>query len=242
MIVYPIRFLINLHVNAMRPDDLKSPFSWDKRHIVVCDRIWYVPKQYDDFASFSFPGWADPLFFGQNKPVCLEYCSGNGAWIAAKAQEHPELNWVAVEQKFVRVRKIWSKIKNLNLSNLLAICGEGYRITHHYIPSETVFAVYINFPDPWPKRRHAKFRIIQPAFVKEIHRILQRDGTLTMVTDDEVYSRYMIEIMHQFPAFQSLYPETFYTNEYPSYGTSYFEDLWREKGKQIYYHTYRKIA
>ena len=109
----------------MKPEDLKSPFTWDKRHILVQDRVWYVPPQFQDFGSFSFPGWNHSLFFDQERPICLEYCSGNGAWIAARAQAQSQYNWVAIERKFERVRKIWSKLKNFQLSNLLAICAEG---------------------------------------------------------------------------------------------------------------------
>lgn len=224
----------------MKPVDLKSPFSWDKRHVVVRDRVWYVPDQFDDFTSFSFPGWCHPDFFHQDRPVCIEYCSGNGAWIAAKAQEQPEYNWVAVEKKFERVRKIWSKIKNSALPNLLAVCGEGHRTTQHYIPHASVRAVYINFPDPWPKRRHSKHRIVEPLFVKEIHRILEPGGILTLVTDDAPYSHHMIRTLLQAPGFQSEFPEPYYLSDYPGYGTSYFEDLWREKGKIIRYHAFRK--
>jgi tRNA (guanine-N7-)-methyltransferase len=226
----------------MKPEDLKSPFTWEKRHILVHDRIWYVPDQYEDFANFSFPGWNHSLFFEQERPICLEYCSGNGSWIAAKAQSHPEYNWVAIERKFDRVRKIWSKVKNFQLSNLLAVCGEGYRVTHHYIPKESIDSVYINFPDPWPKRRHAKYRIVQLPFIKEIYRILQPGGVLTMVTDDVAYSQEMIHVLHQVLGFQSVFGHPHYIVDYPDYGTSYFEDLWRQKGKIIRYHMFRKIG
>lgn len=225
----------------MKPENLKSPFTWLERHIVIEDRVWYVPDQYDDFASFSFPGWHHPHTFDQEKPICLEYCSGNGAWIAAKAQAHSQYNWVAVERKFERVRKIWSKIKNHHLNNLLAVCGEGLRTTQHYIPTNSVHAVYINFPDPWPKTRHAKHRLVQVPFVEEICRILQPDGVLTLVTDDEAYSQIMIHVMHQVPGFQSLFGAPYYVEDYPHYGTSYFEDLWRQQGKAIRYHAFRKI-
>lgn len=206
------------------------------------DRIWYVPDGYDNFSSFTFKGWGNPLFFDQERPVCIEYCSGNGAWIAARAQRDSHYNWVAIELKFERVRKIWSKIKNFDLPNLLAVCGEGYRITHHYIPDNSVHEVYINFPDPWPKRRHGKNRIIQPSFISEIRRILRPGGGLTMVTDDVPYSRHMIEVVQNFPTFDSLHPFPFYVNDDPNYGTSFFEDLWRERGKKIYYHAFRKIG
>lgn len=224
----------------MKPADLKSPFLWNKRHVLIHDRVWYIPDQYDHLTSFTFPGWAHPQVFEQEKPICIEYCSGNGAWIAEKAQAHPEYNWVAIDCKFVRIRKIWSKVKNLSLANLLAVCGEGYRITQHYIPTSSVHAVYINFPDPWPKTRHAKHRLVQIPFIEEILRILQPGGMLTMVTDDQSYSDFMIKVLHQVKGFQSIFSNPYYVIDYPSYGSSYFEDLWRQKGKIIRYHAFCK--
>jgi tRNA (guanine-N7-)-methyltransferase len=224
----------------MKPEDLKSPFTWGQRRILIEDRIWYVPDQFEDYASFSFPGWEHLQVFDVKRPICIEYCSGNGAWIAAKALAHPEYNWVAIDRKFVRVRKIWSKIKNFSLDNLLVACGEGYRMTHQYFPSSSVQAAYINFPDPWPKRRHFKNRLVQIPFIEEIHRILQKDGVLTMVTDDPFCSKYMIETLQRVVGFQSVYRDPYYVIDYPSYGTSYFEDLWRQKGKTIRYHAFRK--
>lgn len=226
----------------MKPHHLKSPFTWDKRHILVHDRVWYVPDQFKDYASFSFPGWTNSQFFEQERPVCLEYCSGNGAWIAVKAREHPDFNWVAIDCKFDRVRKIWSKIKNFELSNLLAVCGEGYRVTRQYIPPESVQNVYINFPDPWPKQKHAKNRLVQVPFIEEIYRILKPEGILTMVTDDESYSQMMISVLRKFLGFKSLFGEPYYVVDYPNYGASYFEELWRQKGKRIRYHAFCKIG
>ncbi len=226
----------------MKPDDLKRPFQWVNRHILIQDRIWYVPDQYEDQGQFVFPGWTHPQTFAHERPICIEYCSGNGAWIAAKAQANPQQNWVAVELKFERVRKIWAKIKNQDLSNLFVICGEGHRVTQNYFPSASVHSVFINFPDPWPKNRHAKHRLVQVAFVREIERILQPHGTLTLVTDDPAYSEGMIHVMQQIAGFQSVFEAPYYVKEYPDYGTSYFEDLWRQKGKSIRYHAFRKIS
>lgn len=226
----------------MKPEDLKSPFRWETRCVMMHDRIWYIPEYYDKYDAYSFPGWNDPLFFGNDRPVKVEYCSGNGTWIAAKALQHPEINWVAVEKRFVRARKIWSKIKNYQLNNLIVICGEAGLATRQYFPTESINEVFINFPDPWPKLRHAKHRLIQPAFIQEIWRTLQKNSYWTFVTDDEEYSKLLLEEMSSFKGFKSQYPAPFYVTEFPDYGTSYFEELWREKGRMIRYHQFSKVV
>lgn len=226
----------------MRPENLQVPFSWDEREVLIHDHIWYVPGYCKNFDDFKFPGWDHPTVFGNNNPVRIEYCSGNGAWIAAKAAADPSSNWVAVELKFKRARKIWSKIKNLNLKNLFIICGEGHNATRRYFPTSCVEDIFINFPDPWPKTRHAKNRIIQPDFVSEMCRILKTGTSMTFVTDDEEYSHWLIKMMKTDPGFRPFYQEPFFVTENDGYGTSYFDQLWREKGKIIRYHKYVKKA
>lgn len=226
----------------MKPEDLKSPFSFDERQVLIKDKVWYVPDYFDKYEAFTFPGWESPEIFGNNNPIYLEYCSGNGSWIAGKAASDSSINWIGVEKKFPRVRKIWSKIKNLKLNNLFAICGEGFNVTSRYFPASSITKVFINFPDPWPKTRHVKHRIIQPAFLKELWRILKEGGTVTFVTDDPDYSDWTIDIFAQDLGFASTHPAPFYTTEQPQYGTSYFDQLWREKGKTIRYHEFRKVG
>ena len=218
----------------MKPKNLKFPCTWEERKVVIQDSVWFIPEYYDAFESFTFPGWEE--IFENKNPVMVEYCSGNGAWIIARAQAFPHLNWIAIEMKFERVRKIWSKMKNLGLSNLVIVCGEGHTATSQYFPKETISEIFINFPDPWPKRAHAKHRIIKAPFVAEMARILVPGGKATLVTDDPDYSAIMMEAMGGNANFQS----TLYTTENPSYGTSYFDQLWRSKGKQIRYHQYAR--
>lgn len=225
----------------MKPNDLKPPFSkQEPRRVIIQDRIWYVPDRKNAEESFAFPGWDHPDLFGNSNPVCVEYCSGNGEWIAQKAKEHPAINWLAVEIRFSRTRQIWSKIKNRHLDNLIVLCGEGMYATANYFPAATVQHVYVNFPDPWPKRRHAKNRLIQTDFIKQINRILINDGKLTLVTDDADYSEQMIHVITENPHFRSLYPAPYYITDTQDYGVSWFEVLWREKGRVIRFHQFSK--
>lgn len=225
----------------MKPEDLKAPFTWNSRKVMIEDRILYIPTRCETYDDFTFPGWSAPDLFGNDHPVHIEYCSGNGAWIAEKAVAHPNINWVAVEKKFMRVRKIWSKIKNHNLNNLIVVCGEAYGATWRFFPDNSFVSAYINFPDPWPKKRHAKNRLVQPRFVKELWRVLHMGSSLMLVTDDPDYSERMINEMEAHPGFKSHYPDPCFATDLQGYGNSYFEELWRSKGKVIRFHDYRKL-
>lgn len=221
-----------------KPEDLKMPFDWRAPVIMIHDRVLYAPLRGVDYQTFTFPDWSSEHLFGNDNPVHIEYCSGNGAWIADKAAENPNINWVAVEKRFMRVRKIWSKVKNGNLKNLFIVCGEAYTVTSNYFPSGTVKQFFINFPDPWPKRRHARHRLIQPVFLDQLKRVASANSNITLVTDDPTYSKLAIKEIHTHGSFVSRYPEPFYITDMMGYGTSFFEELWREQGRLIHYHTF----
>lgn len=224
---------------ANKHHEFRLPFEGQLRQSFIHDRFLRVPKIIEK--SFEFPGWQHPDLFGNTNAVQIEYCSGNGGWIAAKAEANPTFNWVAIEMKAGRSRKIWTKIKNRQLLNLVVVNGEGHKATEELFPSDTIDSIYINFPDPWPKRRHFKNRIIQPKFVAEMARILRPHGTIIFVTDDEDYSAWTIDIFQNSNQFSSHYPAPFYACEWQDYGSSFFDELWRQKGKSIRYHQFKRI-
>ena len=76
----------------MKPKDLKAPYSFKERRPCIQDRIFYVPTYYPRYEEFTFSSWQE--LFGNEHPVHIEYCSGNGEWILGKAESNPEINWV----------------------------------------------------------------------------------------------------------------------------------------------------
>ncbi len=221
----------------VRPQDLKLPYEINetskKAPIIFHDHFWSVPP-WVDLKTFSFPGW-DQLF-NRKAPVVVEYCSGHGHWIVELAKQHPEFNWLAVEKRFDRAKKIWSKIKNNGLINCIVACAEGGQLTSGYFPNGSIEQVYINFPDPWPKTRHAKHRIMSNPFLDEMKRVLTPSGTVTFVTDDEDYSKIFFKIMGKRTDFSHLIPEPHFGPLPDDYGISFFEEIFREMGKVNRFH------
>jgi tRNA (guanine-N7-)-methyltransferase len=226
----------------MKAKSLKPSFTWKERRPLIQDRVFYVPDFYFEHDKFTFPGWESSEVFGNENPVHVEYCSGNGDWIVGKALANPNVNWVAVEKRFERVRKIWSKIKIHNIENLLVVCGEGLTFTQNYVSPGSVSTAYVNFPDPWPKDRHAKHRIVRAPFVNEMARILNRDGEMILVTDDVDYSLIMVDEMNRSEDFEASYPEPYFLSNVDDYGSSWFEQLWKEMGRVIRHIKYRRKA
>ncbi len=208
--------------------DLKIPFTWEERRPILLDRFFYLPAQYNDKEE-TIP------FFEKEKPVIIEYCSGNGQWIGERAKENPGFNWIAVEKIFERARQIWLKIHREAIPNLAVVCGEGLLFTRYYAPKAV--QIYVNFPDPWPKLRHAKHRIIQEPFLKELLRVVEVGGRVTCATDDMDYALAMKREFSKCPEWKFL----FHSDEWPDYGSSFFKNLWKAKGRIINYLSYERL-
>jgi tRNA (guanine-N7-)-methyltransferase len=206
--------------------ELRIPFTWAERRPIQLDRFLYLPPCAEQLH--------DPTLFVVRQPMVIEYCSGNGEWIAEAARRAPECFWIAVEKKFERARLIWRRMMRMALENLWVVCGDARIFSRFYMPSASAEKVFINFPDPWPKRKHAKHRVIQSCFVQDLERILKPGGSATLVTDDLATSE---RILLEFARWYSFFPQGFVT-EWPNFGTSFFHDLWTRKGCTIRYHRF----
>ncbi len=215
----------------MRPKHLKFPFIWEERKPMLYEGVLIVPQYYDQHEKWEVPKG----LFPKEGPICIEYCSGNGDWVIQRAQKDPSQFWIAVEMQFKRVRKIWSKMHNLSVKNLLIVCGEAQTFTKYYLPKNSVDEVYVNFPDPWPKDRHAKHRLIQKSFVDELADVVKTGGNAIYATDDAAYSAQMIKVMLSHEHWKPCFPKPYYIQQWEDYGHSWFENLWREKERGFFY-------
>jgi tRNA (guanine-N7-)-methyltransferase len=220
---------------------LRIPFEWKDRHPVMLDRCLYVPDAYDFHEEWNRFSWSDPAVFGNENPVALEYCSGNGEWICERAKQFPEINWVGIEKRFDRVTKMWKRLKRENLSNLFILCGDARCINQHYLPKASIQESFINFPDPWPKRQHAKHRLLQKIFFDQIKEILMKGARFVCVTDDFPYANQMLSEMKECQGFSPVLNPPYYTTNLENYGSSFFFDLWTKKGKTIYHLPFVKL-
>lgn len=223
----------------MRPKDLKSNFTWATRKPFLKDNILYVPEYYSEHEAFNMPVLSE--LFANKNPVFVEYCSGNGDWVVEKALQNPSINWIAVEKQFERVRKIFSKRENRGASNLLIICGEALTFTRYYLLENSIQEIFINFPDPWPKHRHAKHRLIQGEFIRELSRVMVEQGCSTFVTDDDIYARSIIQLMSTSGLWDSIHKEPYFVTDIEDYGYSFFDTLWRKLGKVIHHIQFRNL-
>jgi tRNA (guanine-N7-)-methyltransferase len=199
--------------------------------------LWYIhPSQ--NFQKVSFPPFSSPDFFGNDHPLHIEYCSGNGTWIGERAEKFPHINFIAVEMRIDRARKIYSKIVRRGLKNLLLAWAEASTLSQHFLPSNSCEEIYINFPDPWPKRKDAAKRLLRRPFIDEMGRILRVGGKVHIVTDDIPYSDDIIEKVLDSRLFCSLVPDPYFCPPPAHWGTSFFDELFRKLEKSIRYHAF----
>jgi len=216
----------------MKVKDFLIPYSFKERRPYLSESLLSVPRHYFEHDSFDFD--LDSIF-PKKQEVQIEYCSGNGDWIIEKAETMPHVNFIAVERRLDRIRKIWKKARVRDLKNLFIVFGDAEPFTESYLPEESLSKSYINFPDPWPKKKHAKNRIVRPDFINTLLSRLKPGGEAIFVTDDAVYKDQMIEVMLANPFFESKFSDPYYTTNWPDYGGSYFQDLFIQKGLHIHY-------
>ena len=215
----------------MKPKDLKNPYLWKERRPCLDQGVFYVQNYYFKHDKEAFPTLDHPEIY-------IEYCSGNGDWIVSQAQNNPHQYWIAVEKRFDRVRKIWSKRENSKLSNLLIVAGEAYTFCQYYLPPSLFSGIYINFPDPWPKAKHAKHRLFHPDFVEQLARTSKKDAELLMVSDDPLWVERTTTVIEENPLFTG----PFLQKTHPKYETtSFFHKLWLSKGKIIHYLGFKRV-
>ncbi len=217
------------HVKAK---DLWIPFDSSHRKPILLDRFLYIPDNIEHLA------FSTSAFFEKQQPLASEFCSGNGEWIVDKAKSNPMINWIAVEKKLDRARKIWARGKNAGVDNLLTVYGDARIFLEYYLTENSLSSIYINFPDPWPKNRHAKHRLIQKDFALLLSRTLRVNGEAIFVTDDKRYSDQMIAAMLAHSFWESAYADPYFTHEWENFGSSFFLNLWQTKSCQIYYHLF----
>lgn len=220
-------------------NELKIPFQWSDRRPILLDRFFYIPAHYDKHEEAQKFAWSDPDLFGNENPVSVEYCSGNGQWIGEKAKESLGVNWIAVEKRFDRARAIWRRLKREAIGNLYVVCGDARIFTRYYLPKNSVSAVYVNFPDPWPKRKHEKNRLIRAEFIRDVEVTLRPYAEMVCVTDHEGYTSGMIEAFRSLANWQSLFPAPFFITAWEGYGGSFFREVWEKEGKTIHFMRHR---
>jgi tRNA (guanine-N7-)-methyltransferase len=177
--------------------------------------------------------------FGRTCPLVLEIGSGIGESTAAQAAADPGRGYLAVEVHSPGVANLLALAEADRLTNLRVVHGDALELLRNRIRPASLDAVHVFFPDPWPKARHHKRRLFQPAHVALLRSRLARGGTLRTATDWPEYARAMREVLTADPELVNPYqgwapgpsgrPETKYERRARSAGRPVFELVYRRR-------------
>lgn len=142
--------------------------------------------------------------FGRAAPVTLEIGFGNGANLAQLATDHPERNYLGVEVHRPGVGRLLLEVQERQLTNVRVICHDAVEVLQRQVAPQTLDQVLILFPDPWPKKRHHKRRLLQAPFVELVSDRLRSGGTLGFATDWQPYADAVLQVLSANPRLRNL--------------------------------------
>ncbi len=139
--------------------------------------------------------------FARPAPVMLEIGFGNGDALAAMAAAHSQHNYLGIEVHRPGVGSLLLKLERQAIANVRVICADATQVLQQNIADGVLAAVYIFFPDPWPKKRHHKRRLLQAAFIQLLRLKLTPGGRLHVATDWQDYAESVMAVLEAAPGF-----------------------------------------
>ena len=140
--------------------------------------------------------------FGRKAPLVLEIGSGMGETTAAIAAEHPEADFLAVEVHGPGVGSLLNRIAAAGLANVRVIRHDAVEVLERMVPDGALAALHIYFPDPWPKKRHHKRRLVEPSFVSLAGKKLAPGAIVHVATDWPDYAEQIAEVFSKSDLFE----------------------------------------
>ena len=157
--------------------------------------------------------------FGNENPVELDVGCGRGRFMIEAAQALPDRNFIGIDVSYKSLRLARERIEKRGLPNAKAACIDADSFLRDRAAPGCFAAAYVLFPDPWPKTRHHKRRVVSPAFASALRRALAEDGSLDVATDLADYFDEMLECLESSGCFEAVWegpydPSSFFASNY----------------------------
>ena len=185
------------------------------------------------------PGNDRPLF-ERSAPLEVELGSGKGLFLATAAERTTTHNFLGIEMARKYAEYAAARLAALRLPNVRVVHGDGLRVFREFLPSDSLTAVHVYFPDPWWKARHKKRRVMNEGFLREVERTLTPDGTLHFWTDVEEYFQAALTTVAESTTLAGPFDVA---EQAPAHDLDYrthFERRTRLQGQKVYRSEFRK--
>ena len=192
-----------------------------------------------EFMPEDYFGQVDGMtIFGNDNPLEVDLGCGDGKFVIEMAQHYPDRNFLAVERLLGRVKKVCRKAERLGLTNVKVLRLDSKYTVEWLLRDASVSRLHLLCPDPWPKDRHHKRRLVQVSFFHALKRILVKGGEFCFKTDHPEYFEWSCERGEEFGAFPVLeWPEdAFY------YPKTDFQLQWEAEGKPMHRRRFQNPA
>ena len=176
--------------------------------------------------------------FGRTAPRTLEIGFGAGEVLADLAIRHPDEDFIGIEVYLTGVGRLLGALDDAGAGNARVFNLDAVDVLKAGFADDSLDNVLLYFPDPWPKKRHHKRRIVQPAFADEIARVLKPNGLWRLATDWANYAEHMRDVLDAHEAFENVGDVGGFVSEPPRAGTR-FEARGRRKGHEVFDMAYR---
>ncbi len=185
-----------------------------------------------------FPSWEK--IFGRVGHLYFEIGVGNGEFIVEMAERIKEANFVGVDVSKEVLRKALSRIEENSLSNVRLIHMEGAKALAKLFEPASLEGVFLNFPDPWPKKKHQKKRLVNRGFLHLLSDRLKIGGFFQMTTDHFEYAQEVVELLKDFEEFSPL-EKDYLTPWKEDFFLTKYARKWLSQGKKIYFLGIKKV-
>lgn len=175
-----------------------------------------------------------PALFGREAPRTLEIGFGNGESLVTLAAAHPERDFLGIEVHRPGVGHLMLRAEEFGLANLRVICRDAVEVLGQCLAPGSLDEVLLYFPDPWPKKRHHKRRIVQAPFVELVASRLRAGGVLRMATDWQPYAAHMLEVASGCTALRNESPDGAYVARPDSRPVTRFERRGHRLGHDVW--------
>ena len=184
--------------------------------------------------------------FGNDYPLEIDLGCGDGSFLIEMAKHYPDRNFLGVERLLGRVRGVCKRIQELGLTNVMVLRLESQYTLEYLLAPASVSRLHLLCPDPWPKARHHKRRLVQQEFLHILKKTLSPTGEFLFKTDHPEYYEWVEEQVEEFNAanpqkpFDHLPWPDHDEGECFFYPKTDFQKLWEKNGKDIYQFRFNK--